>query len=54
VRRSRWVTCQSAIYDHCIEYVSVTVYVLALSFDSGFPEFGCPRVIFLFIEFPLY
>jgi hypothetical protein len=29
-------------------YVSVTVFVLALSFDSGFPEFGCSGVIFSF------
>jgi hypothetical protein len=34
-------------------YVSVTVYVLALSSDSGFPGFGYPIVVFLFIEFPL-
>jgi hypothetical protein len=33
--------------------VSVTVFVLALSSDSEFPVFGCPRVIFLIIEFPL-
>jgi hypothetical protein len=25
----------------------------ALSLDSGFPRFSCPRVVFLFIEFPL-
>jgi len=24
-----------------------------LSLDSGFPEFGCPGMVFLFIEFPL-
>jgi hypothetical protein len=36
-RRSRWVTCQSARYDRCIRYVSVTVYVLALSSDCEFP-----------------
>jgi hypothetical protein len=34
-------------------YVSVTIYVLALSSDSGFHEFGYPGVVFLFIEFPL-
>jgi hypothetical protein len=34
-------------------HVSVTVYVLALSSGSGFPGFDCPRVVFLFIEFPL-
>jgi hypothetical protein len=45
--------CQSARYDRCIGYVSVTVYVLALSFDSGFPGFGYPEVVFLLIEFPL-
>jgi len=33
-------------------YVSVTVFVVALSSDSGFPGFGCPRVVFLLIEFP--
>jgi hypothetical protein len=54
VRRLRWVTCQSTRYDHCIKYVSVTVYVLALSFDSGFPGFGCPEVVFLLTEFPLH
>jgi hypothetical protein len=32
-------------------YLSVIVYVLALSSDSGFPEFGCLGVIFLFIGF---
>lgn len=32
-------------------YVSVTMYVLALSSDSGFPGFGCTGVVFLFIEF---
>jgi hypothetical protein len=53
VRRSRWVTCQSARYDCCIGYVSITVYVLALSFDSGFPRFGCLGVVFFLIEFPL-
>jgi len=45
--------CQSARYDRCIGYVSVTVYVLALSSDSGFPEFGYPEVVFLLTEFPL-
>jgi hypothetical protein len=54
VRRSCWVTCQSARYDRCIEYVSVTVFVLALSSDSRFLGFGCPEVIFLLIEFPLH
>jgi hypothetical protein len=34
-------------------YVSVTFYILALSSDSGFRGFGCPRVVFLFSEFPL-
>jgi hypothetical protein len=34
-------------------YVSVTVFVLSLSSDSGFLGFGCPGVIFLLIEFPL-
>jgi hypothetical protein len=52
-RRSRWITCQSARYDRCTEYVSVTVFVLALSSDSGFLGFGCPGVIFILIEFPL-
>jgi hypothetical protein len=52
-RCSYWVTCQSAGYDRCIGYVSVTVYVLALSFDSGFPGFSCPGVDFLLIDFPL-
>jgi hypothetical protein len=52
-RCSRWVMCQSARYDRCIGYVSVTVYVQALSFDGGIPGFGCPGVVFLFIEFPL-
>jgi hypothetical protein len=41
--------CQSAKYDRCIEYVSVTIYVLALSSDSGFPGFGCLGVVFLLI-----
>jgi hypothetical protein len=31
-RRSRWVTCQSARYDRCIGYVSVTVYIQAFFF----------------------
>jgi hypothetical protein len=53
VRHSHWVTCQSARYDRSFGYVSVTVYVLALSSDSGFPGFGCPGVVFLLIEFPL-
>jgi hypothetical protein len=44
--------CQSARYDHCIGYVSVIVYVIALSSESGFPGFGCPGVVFLLIEFP--
>jgi hypothetical protein len=52
-RCSRWVTCQNARYDRCIGYVSVTVYVLALSSDSGFLGFSCPRVVFLLTEFPL-
>jgi hypothetical protein len=30
-KHSCWVTRQSARYDRCIGYVSVTVYVLALS-----------------------
>jgi hypothetical protein len=34
--------------------VSVTVYILALSSNSGFPGFGCSGVIFLFIEFPIH
>jgi hypothetical protein len=42
--------CQSARYDRCIGYVSVNVHVLALFSNSGFPGFGCPGVIFLFIE----
>jgi hypothetical protein len=33
--------------------VSVTVFVLALSSDSGFLGFGYPGVVFLLIEFPL-
>jgi hypothetical protein len=33
--------------------VSVTVYVLALCSDSGFPGFGYLGVDFIFIEFPL-
>jgi hypothetical protein len=52
-RRSRWVTCQSARYNRYIGYVSVTVYVLALSSDSEFPGFGCLGVVFLLIKFPL-
>jgi hypothetical protein len=52
-RRSRWVTCQSARYDHYIGYVSVTAYILALSSDSGFLGFGYPEVVFLLIEFLL-
>jgi hypothetical protein len=44
---------QSARYARYIVYVSVTVYVLALSSNSVFPGFGCPRVVFLLIEFPL-
>jgi hypothetical protein len=57
-RRLGWeaftlVTCQSARYNRCIEYVSVTVYVLALSYDSGFSGFGWPGVVFFLIEFPL-
>jgi hypothetical protein len=28
-------------------YVSVTIYVLYLSSDNGFPGFGCPGVVFL-------
>jgi hypothetical protein len=39
-RHSRWITCQSARYNRCIGYVSVTVYVLALSSDSRFPGFA--------------
>jgi hypothetical protein len=31
--------------------VSVTIFVLALSSDSGFPRFGYPGMIFLLIEF---
>jgi hypothetical protein len=53
-RHSRWVTCQSARFDRCIGYVSVTIFVLALSSDSGFSEFGCPEVVFPLIEFPLH
>jgi hypothetical protein len=53
-RHSRWITCHSARYDRYIGYVSVTVYVLALSFNSGFPRFGCLGVVFLLIEFPLH
>jgi hypothetical protein len=34
-------------------YVNVTVFVIGLFFDSGFPGFGCPGVVFIFIEFPL-
>jgi hypothetical protein len=34
--------------------VSVTVFVLALSSDSGFLGIGCPIVVFLLIEFPLH
>jgi hypothetical protein len=45
--------CQSARYDRYIGYVSVTIYVLALSSDSEFLGFGCLGVVFLFIEFPL-
>jgi hypothetical protein len=33
--------------------VSVTVYVLVLSSDSEFSEFGWLIVVFLLIEFPL-
>jgi len=33
--------------------VSVTVYVLALSSDSGFLGFGCPGLVFLLTEFQL-
>jgi hypothetical protein len=33
--------------------VSVIVFVLALSSDSGFPGFSCPIVVFFLIEFPL-
>jgi hypothetical protein len=50
---SRWVTCQNARYDRYIGYVSVTIYVLALSSDSGFPRFGCLIVVFLLTKFPL-
>jgi len=32
-------------------YVSVDVFVLALSSDSGFLRFGCPGAVFLLIEF---
>jgi hypothetical protein len=53
VRHSCWVTCQGVRYDRYIGYVSVTIYVLALSSHSGFPRFACPRVVFLLIEFPL-
>jgi hypothetical protein len=52
-RCSRWVTCQSARYDRYIGYVIVTVFVLALSSDSGFLRFGFSGVVFLLIEFPL-
>jgi hypothetical protein len=51
---SCWVTCQSDRYDRCIGYVSVTVYVLGFFLNSGYPGFGCPRVVFLLIEFPLH
>jgi hypothetical protein len=37
-------TCQNARYYRCIGSVSVIVYILALSSNSGFPEFGCPEV----------
>jgi len=53
VRRSRWVTFQSARYDRYIGYVSVTVYILAFSSNSGFLGFGCPGVVFLLIELSL-
>jgi len=32
-------------------YVSVTVYVLALSSNSGFPGFGYPIVVFSSLSF---
>jgi hypothetical protein len=53
VRHSHWVTCQSARYDRCIGFVSVTIYVLSLPSDSEFFGFGCPEVVFLLIEFSL-
>jgi hypothetical protein len=43
----------SAKSNRCIAYVSVIVYVLALSSDNGFPGFGCPGMVFLLTEFPL-
>jgi len=51
-RRSCWVMCQSVRYDHCIGYVSITVFVLALSFDSGFPGFSCLE--WFFFKFHIY
>jgi len=33
--------------------VSATIFVLVLSSNSGFLRFGCTRVVFLLIEFPL-
>jgi hypothetical protein len=39
--------------------VSVTVFVLALSFHSWFPRFGCPgvvigKLVFVFFKFHIY
>jgi len=34
-------------------FVSTSSLELALSLDSGFPGFGCLRVVFLFTKFPL-
>jgi hypothetical protein len=34
-------------------FVSTSALQLALFSDSGFPGFGCPEVVFLFIEFTL-
>jgi hypothetical protein len=46
--------CKSVRYDRCIGYMSVTVYVLALSSNCGFPGYGCPGGVFLLIEFPFH
>jgi hypothetical protein len=47
--------CQSARYDRCIRYVSVTVYALALSSDSEFPGIApqilCNKIKCLKLEF---
>jgi hypothetical protein len=58
-RRLGWEVLTLGYVSECkvqslrIGYASITVFVLALSSNSGFPRFGYPGVVFLLIEFPL-